>query len=745
MEEAKQKVIKSLNEEFKDVKDLKKCHELKTRLENQKSEIEKSLSLASSEVPSKVSAAIRNVEETSHEINKLSADFDSLSCTVTNQLEKVEAVNNKMKEYIEKIEYLERSVAYLQCVKIIEDLSNNLESSLSEKDDQRSVQLFISLCELNEQLEGSKYQHLVSYLHDIIHFWHNLLKQKFSAEFEEILKAIKWPFLSSNSILATPTSESLQKFQNLIEHLVHIQLPDNLTVHSVVTSTLLVDFAPLTLPMSLLLRPLRKRFLFHFHGSKQTNRPDKPEWYFTQVLTWIRDHEQFVGKWVQPTLNKLGITHISAKVELIRGLVQVVVEKLHADLPHLQYDDVLFSHTVDETLGFERELRESFNYPSSQPSVIGVLTQAQIFVKWIHMEKKYATEKMDAMLSSETAWLPLGTPELDELRVTECGESFLSLLLTITERYSSLPQPGHRLQFLDLQLELLDDFRVRMLQLLHEEPPDPLSSRLPAILNTLSYLASVLQEWGGLTHFLHLQYYKVRFDHSSTHVHDGEDHISPCQDPDLEELEGTVFDDILAYLLRTKSELIGQLCEAVMMDVMARSREYRKDKWFAMASPKELVNPSVTPTACPMFQVLAAKLHQLQEILSIPLFLSAWQTLAKNMSQFIYEEVILQNSFNEGGAMQLQYDMTRNLFPLFGQYTQKPDTYFAPVKEACLLLNLPKGTALLLRETLKLSQKEDAADDGPQAAEVLADVGVHTLSPDKAIDILNLRTDLTIM
>jgi RINT-1 / TIP-1 family. len=104
---------------------------------------------------------------------------------------------------------------------------------------------------------------------------------------------------------------------------------------------------------------------------------------------------------------------------------------------------------------------------------------------------------MDAMLSSDTAWLPLGTPELDELRVTECGESFLTLLLTITERYSSLPQPGHRLQFLELQLELLDEFRVRLLQLLRETS-EPLNPRLLAILNTISYLALVLQEWGGL-------------------------------------------------------------------------------------------------------------------------------------------------------------------------------------------------------------------------------------------------------
>ena len=79
---------------------------------------------------------------------------------------------------------------------------------------------------------------------------------------------------------------------------------------------------------------------------------------------------------------------IVLQLEFMRGLVQLAVEKLHSELPHLQFDDTLFSHTVDETLGFDRELRDSYGYPPSQPSIIGVLTQAQIFVKWIHMEKK---------------------------------------------------------------------------------------------------------------------------------------------------------------------------------------------------------------------------------------------------------------------------------------------------------------------------------------------------------------------
>jgi len=68
-------------------------------------------------------------------------------------------------------------------------------------------------------------------------------------------------------------------------------------------------------------------------------------------------------------------------------------------------------------------------------------------------------------------------------------------------------------------------------------------------------------------HFLQLQYYKVQFDNAGA-----------TDSLELEGLQGTVFDDILGLLLRMKDELITSLCEAVMMDIMARSREYRKDK-----------------------------------------------------------------------------------------------------------------------------------------------------------------------
>jgi len=55
-----------------------------------------------------------------------------------------------------------------------------------------------------------------------------------------------------------------------------------------------------------------------------------------------------------------------------------------------------------------------------------------------------ATEKMDAILNSNTAWERLTSSDIDDMKVTECADAFLTLLTTISDRYKHLPQPGHR-------------------------------------------------------------------------------------------------------------------------------------------------------------------------------------------------------------------------------------------------------------------------------------------------------------
>lgn len=63
------------------------------------------------------------------------------------------------------------------------------------------------------------------------------------------------------------------------------------------------------------------------------------------------------------------------------------------------------------------------------------------------------------------------------------------------DRYKHLPAAARKLQFLELQKELVDDFRIRLTQVMKEETRVPLAFRYCAILNAVNYIATVLADW----------------------------------------------------------------------------------------------------------------------------------------------------------------------------------------------------------------------------------------------------------
>lgn len=60
-------------------------------------------------------------------------------------------------------------------------------------------------------------------------------------------------------------------------------------------------------------------------------------------------------------------------------------------------------------------------------------------------------------------------------------------------RYEQLPYPICQLMFVSMKQELLEDYRVRLVQLRKEFTPT--CPQYLAILNTAHYIVSVLKEW----------------------------------------------------------------------------------------------------------------------------------------------------------------------------------------------------------------------------------------------------------
>ncbi|XP_060066589.1 RAD50-interacting protein 1-like [Ylistrum balloti] len=767
-----------LNEHFsEDVKSLSSVKDIFNKMKESKESLESQLSLASSEIPSEVDLAVSNVETAQIAIRRLQDEKESLHHKVKDQSHNLQPIVSDVTSLIEQVQHLQKYIKYLSFITKVEHLSSDIQTSLLTDGFETSVESFHDLKRVYTDLQETECKHLLKFTSDTINFWHKILKNNLASQFEDVLKSLGWPFVGTS--LKTPPSQSPElrtHMETLFSQLLFIQLPDGLRVPAQ-QSEERIDTKPLLLPLQIMVKSFRKRFRFHFYGNRQTNNIDKPEWYFAQVLGWIRDHTHFLDQRVQPILSKTGHETVIAKVEFMRGMVSMVTEKMTNDLPETMYDEHIFSHLVDEAILFDRELKDGYSYPPGLPCCLSVLTLPRAFHKWMMVEKQFAGAKMDIMLSSPSAWQSQykDIADVDELKVPECGESFITLMLTITDRYKGLPSVIHKVRFLKLQLHLLEDFRIRLVQVMQGVIHDPLSDIFCAIINAVFYVMEVLQEWCNLPFFLQLQYQHLTIEPEDTSTQPPTllsspttlsspvtmssptsvsspsimtSASSPVSDLTLyegledvaEELETSMFEETIDTYNQLKTEMLKNIVKCIVLDVQSRSQAYRKDKWLLLPSYKETTNLTLSSSACEMLLVLKDHLTHIQTQLSKPLFTLAWQRLAEKLDKFILEEVILQNRFNDGGASQLEFDMTRNLFPLFGEFTNKPENYFRQVNEAIKLLTMETGTSLLMKE---LMTHESSPTPGKDSSlyNALHEVGIFKLTSQTCRVLLDIKVN----
>lgn len=120
--------------------------------------------------------------------------------------------------------------------------------------------------------------------------------------------------------------------------------------------------AQCALAISALAHPLVLRFRYHFDGKRQTNRLDKPEWYFAHVLNALHDHEPFIREEVQSLLNHGGFDHIDAMTDFITSLIKPLNRKIRASMPQLLEMPSILAHTLYQALQFDQSLRDVYSY-----------------------------------------------------------------------------------------------------------------------------------------------------------------------------------------------------------------------------------------------------------------------------------------------------------------------------------------------------------------------------------------------
>ncbi|XP_077355279.1 RAD50-interacting protein 1 [Festucalex cinctus] len=733
-----------------DVKSLKNVGSLLDKLKEDNRILEEQVLTVSNSVPPQVSAALSAAKDARSSLEELLKREKVISTKLQQHLRSSHPWMDTLGQKLSQVETVERHMKYLRCLQHVEELSAVVQQCLMTSSVWEAIRAVESMAVMDAGLSQSKCFHLRDFLRETLQFWHKIIKDRLTGDLEKVLTQLNWPIISPPTQSLTPTAngqELASQLELLVTQLLALQTSDDLISQRTsppskaeAQPVAFPQAPPLCLPIQIMLQPLSKRFRYHFYGNRQTNTPSKPEWYLTQVLMWIGNSTTFMEEKIQPILDRAN-ANINARVELCRGLLSLVQEKVAGDASRLLYDDTLFCHMVEEVLQFEKELRSNHSYPAALPGLLHLLLDDDILQKWLTVEKKMAVEKVDAMLSAEGAWSSQykDIRDMDELKSPDCAETFMTLLQVITDRYRELPCPSAQLKFLELQKELVDDFRIRLTQVMKEESRCPLSPRYCAILNAVNYISTILTDWGDNVFFLQLQQAAVSLGDEV--VVGG---LGMMEMGRLASLESSLFEGLLALLDRLRGDMMGRLLDGIMRDITEKAKAYCQDRWFSHPSQHDLSTMSLSSSACPMMLCIRDSLLNLHQVLSLSLFQLAWQGLAERLDSFLYQEVVLSNHFSDGGAAQLQFDMTRNLFPLFGHYCKRPENFFKHVKEACIILCLNVGSAILLRDLIKESSSAEgtrdwAGRDDPSPQSALNELGIYYLAPCDVLILFNLR------
>ena len=185
-----------------------------------------------------------------------------------------------------------------------------------------------------------------------------------------------------------------------------------------------------------LLAPLLVRFRFHFETSRETNRRDKPEWMYSHVAKIVQLHTAFLTTQM-PVMLRAPLSTLRNEINgqsarraealgyvgmlanrcphgvlsaVTSGLCLAIRRKLIREQPTLIAHPQLFCHTLNETLAFERELREATlvqtpALPSTSPLVLHAFySKKDAFAMWLRIEGEDARSMLKRVTAAEGDW-----------------------------------------------------------------------------------------------------------------------------------------------------------------------------------------------------------------------------------------------------------------------------------------------------------------------------------------------------
>ncbi|KAG8974149.1 hypothetical protein FRB90_009825, partial [Tulasnella sp. 427] len=260
-----------------------------------------------------------------------------------------------------------------------------------------------------------------------------------------IAEQLHWPSPISSDLYESLDASERTAFESTFVNLLHLQAAgEKINVSSDKDNSVSALRKQGLYPLQTLIEPISMRFRYHFDGKRQTNRLDKPEWYFTHVLNLMHEHKPFMTTTVQPLLAKGGYGDINAYDEFCRLLFGLPTRKLKRTIPLLLTTPAILAHTVYQTLIFDGSMKDSgfeirrtwegkqrlrlvgeerkkaktttaremkrMSKPPSESTIEWeglsdiILGRKDWFDAWLEGEKRFADDQYNEIISSPDAW-----------------------------------------------------------------------------------------------------------------------------------------------------------------------------------------------------------------------------------------------------------------------------------------------------------------------------------------------------
>lgn len=173
-----------------------------------------------------IKTALTDAENASDKLERQIEKVDRFTETLSEKLDFRTSIVAGIGDNLAKIRDLEHLIEYFKILRDIQDISQELKASVGGRDEAKIVGYYLALCGEKEscnsvigRLQHVEAPHLKTFANQTASYWHDILLEKFSKDFESLLKTIRWPYLGHASEVLNPSKDSMNKLTILAEHL----------------------------------------------------------------------------------------------------------------------------------------------------------------------------------------------------------------------------------------------------------------------------------------------------------------------------------------------------------------------------------------------------------------------------------------------------------------------------------------------------------------------------------------------